>query len=86
MPLGSIQPAIDQAIGLETAQGLLYVSAWEPDLTLKARPSSKSSLSAERWLLGPFHVGTYSAVRSYLKAVEATNTPTPRPSSPRCAT
>ena len=73
-----IMPNLDslqstKSVGLEIAQGLTYVSAWAPDLTAESRAFMAKFIERRKVAPGPFHVGTYSVVRSYLKAVEAAN-------------
>jgi branched-chain amino acid transport system substrate-binding protein len=70
-------PAI-RATSLQLAQGMMYVSPWLP-----GRDASADAFFAkfkERRGTAPtsFQVGTYSAVRSYLKAAEATNSDDPK--------
>jgi branched-chain amino acid transport system substrate-binding protein len=70
-------PAI-RATSLALAQGMMYVSPWLPD-----RDDAAKAFFAkfkERCGTAPssFQVGTYSAVRSYLKAAEATNSDDPK--------
>ena len=73
-----IMPNLDslqstKSVGLEIAQGLMYVSAWAPDLTPESRAFMAKFIERRKVAPGPFHVGTYSVVRSYLKAIEAAN-------------
>ena len=70
-------PAI-RSTSLQLAQGLMYVSPWLPGRDDAAKAFFAKFL--ERRKTGPstFQVGTYSAVRSYLKAVEATNSDDPK--------
>ena len=49
----------------------MYVSAWAPDLTPESRAFIANFLEHRKVAPGPFHVGAYSVVRSYLKAIEA---------------
>jgi branched-chain amino acid transport system substrate-binding protein len=67
-----------KSVGLEIAQGLLYVSAWEPNLTPESRAFMEKFIERRKVAPGPFHVGTYSVVRTYLKAVEAANSTDPK--------
>ena len=50
------------------------VSAWAPDLSPESNAFMAKFIERRKVAPGPFHVGTYSVVRSYLKAVEAANT------------
>lgn len=70
-------PAIKSA-GLELAQGLMFVTAWAPGLSSDADAFMKKFIERRKVAPGTFHVGTYSAVRSYLKAVEQTNSDDPK--------
>ena len=69
--LNSLQST--KSVGLEIAQGLMYVSAWAPDLTPESKAFMAKFIERRKVAPGPFHVGTYSVVRSYLNAVEAAN-------------
>ena len=51
----------------------MYVSAWAPDLTPESRAFMAKFIQRRKVAPGPFHVGAYSVVRSYLKAIEAAN-------------
>jgi len=70
-------PAIKSA-SLQLAQGMMYPTPWVPGQTEAAK--SFFAKFAERRKTAPstFQVGTYSVVRSYLKAVEATNSDDPK--------
>jgi branched-chain amino acid transport system substrate-binding protein len=66
-------PSTIKAMTLQTAQGVMYVTPWvqKDDAETKA---FIAKFQARRGVPpGSFQAGTYSAVRSYLKAVEATN-------------
>jgi branched-chain amino acid transport system substrate-binding protein len=63
-------PAI-RATSLQLAQGLTYVSPWLPDRDDAAKAFFARFMERRKIAPSSFQVGTYSAVRSYLKAVEA---------------
>jgi branched-chain amino acid transport system substrate-binding protein len=66
-------PAIKSA-SLEVAQGNMFVTTWYPDLSPAAQEFTKTFIARRKSAPSSFHVGTYSAVLNYLKAVQATNT------------
>jgi branched-chain amino acid transport system substrate-binding protein len=70
-------PAI-HATSLPLAQGMMYVSPWLPDRDDAAKAFFAKFLERRKTAPSTFQVGTYSAVRSYLKAVEATNSDDPK--------
>jgi branched-chain amino acid transport system substrate-binding protein len=70
-------PAIRSA-SLQLAQGMMYVSPWLPDLDDASKAFLAKFLERRKVAPSTFQVGTYSAVRSYLKAVEATNSDDPK--------
>ena len=70
-------PAI-RATSLQLAQGLMYVSPWLPDLDDASKAFFAKFLERRKVAPSTFQVGTYSAVRAYLKAVEATNSDDPK--------
>jgi branched-chain amino acid transport system substrate-binding protein len=61
-------------MGLPAAQGLIFVAYWKPDISEKSMKFFKDFVKRTGNVPGDFQVGTYSVVRQYLKAVEATNT------------
>jgi branched-chain amino acid transport system substrate-binding protein len=78
VPLGlDSLPAI-KSISLDIAQGMMYVSPWNPDMNDKSRDFMKKFIARRKTAPSSFQVGTYSAVRSYLKAVEASNSDDPK--------
>jgi branched-chain amino acid transport system substrate-binding protein len=78
VPLGlDSLPAI-KSVSLDIAQGMMYVSPWNPDLNDKSRDFMKKFIARRKTAPSSFQVGTYSAVRSYLKAIEATNSDDPK--------
>jgi branched-chain amino acid transport system substrate-binding protein len=70
-------PAI-KATSLQLAQGMMYVSPWLPGLDDAANAFFARFLERRKTAPTSFQVGTYSVVRSYLKAVEATNSDDPK--------
>jgi branched-chain amino acid transport system substrate-binding protein len=70
-------PAI-RATSLQLAQGMMYVSPWLPDRDDAAKVFFAKFLERRKTAPTSFQVGTYSVVRSYLKAVEATNSDDPK--------
>jgi branched-chain amino acid transport system substrate-binding protein len=70
-------PAI-HATSLPLAQGMMYVSPWLPDRDDASKAFFAKFLERRKTAPSTFQVGTYSAVRSYLKAAEATNSDDPK--------
>src|ERR1700733_3160193 len=70
-------PAI-RATSLQLAQGMMYVSPWLPDRDDSAKAFFAKFLERRKTAPTTFQVGTYSAVRSYLNAVGATNSTDPK--------
>ena len=70
-------PAIKSAT-LEIAQGSMYVTTWHPDLSPEAKAFMDKFIARRKTAPSTFHVGTYSAVLNYLKAVQATNSTDPK--------
>jgi branched-chain amino acid transport system substrate-binding protein len=70
-------PAI-RATSLQLAQGMTYVSPWLPDRDDAAKAFFAKFLERRKTAPSTFQVGTYSVVRSYLKAVEAANSDDPK--------
>jgi branched-chain amino acid transport system substrate-binding protein len=70
-------PAI-RATSLQLAQGMMYVSPWLPDRDAAAKAFFAKFMERRKTAPSTFQVGTYSVVRSYLKAVEATNSDDPK--------
>jgi branched-chain amino acid transport system substrate-binding protein len=78
VPLGlDSLPAI-KSTGLELAQGMMYVSPWLPDLNAESKAFLAKFIERRKTAPSTFQVGTYSAVRSYLKAIEAANSDDPK--------
>jgi branched-chain amino acid transport system substrate-binding protein len=70
-------PAI-RATSLKLAQGMMYVSPWLPNRDDEAKAFFAKFLERRKVAPSTFQVGTYSVVRSYLKAVEATDSDDPK--------
>ena len=70
-------PAI-KSTGLDLAQGMMYVTPWFPNLSPEGAAFMKKFIERRKVAPSSFQVGTYSAVRSYLKAVEAADSDDPK--------
>lgn len=70
-------PAI-KSTGLDLAQGMMYVTPWLPGLSEESKAFMAKFIARRKSAPSSFHVGTYSAVRSYLKAVEAADSDDPK--------
>lgn len=66
-------PALIKAMTLQTGQGVYYVTSWVRRDDAETKAFLEKFMAREKKLPSAFQVGNYSAVRSYLKAVEATN-------------
>jgi branched-chain amino acid transport system substrate-binding protein len=78
VPLGlDSLPAIKSAT-LEIAGGGMYVTPWMPHINAEADAFFDKFVARRKTAPSSFQIGTYSAVRSYLKAVEATNSTDPK--------
>lgn len=66
-----IFPSDIQALGLKSAQDLVFMDGWNPDLNDQSRAFAKAFMARSGRLPSMIQVGSYSAVRHYLKAVEA---------------
>jgi branched-chain amino acid transport system substrate-binding protein len=78
VPLGlDSLPAI-RSTGLENAKGMMYVTPWMPGLTPEGLDFMQKFIARRKTAPSTFQVGTYSAVKSYLKAVQATNSTDPK--------
>ena len=62
-----------KAMGLQDAQGTLYVAHWNPALNDKSAAFLKEFVKRTGKPPADFQIGTYSVVRSYLLAVKATH-------------
>jgi branched-chain amino acid transport system substrate-binding protein len=70
-------PAI-HATSLPLAQGRMYVSPWLPGRDEAAKAFFAKFMERRKTAPSTFQVGTYSAVRSYLRAVEAADSDDPK--------
>lgn len=70
-------PAI-RSTGLNLAQGMMYVTPWVEDLNAQSKAFFAKFVERRKTAPSTFQVGTYSVVRSYLKAVQATNSDDPK--------
>jgi len=70
-------PAI-KSTGLDIAQGSMFVTTWYPGLSPEAQAFMDKFIQRRKTAPSTFHVGTYSAVLNYLKAVKATNSTDPK--------
>jgi branched-chain amino acid transport system substrate-binding protein len=66
-----------KAMGLETAKGLLFTTAFYSDRTPETRAWSEKFFAKQKAMPTFVQAATYSAVRTYLKAIEAAGTDNP---------
>ena len=66
------------AIGLEAAQGLTFVNPYYPDRDAESKAFVQKFLQRQGHYPSFDQIGVYSAVRSYLKAIEAAKTDEPK--------
>ena len=78
VPFGLDSLTTIRAASLEQAQGMMFVSVWLADRDDAAKAFFAKFLERRKTAPGSFQVGTYSVVRSYLKAVQATNSDDPK--------
>jgi len=67
-----------QSAGLDVTQGDIFVAAWMPNLSPAAKAFTAKFIARRKIVPSSFQVGTYSVVRSYLLAVQATNSDDPK--------
>jgi len=67
-----------KAMGLAQAQGTLYVAYWNPNMNDKSKAFLKQFVARTGKPAADFQIGTYSAVRSYLLAIQAANSKDPK--------
>lgn len=67
-------PSDIKALGLKSANGLVFVDGWNADRDDDSRAFAKAFMARTGKLPSMIQVGVYSAVRQYLKAVEVTGT------------
>jgi branched-chain amino acid transport system substrate-binding protein len=78
VPFGFDSLTTIHSASLELAQGMMLVSVWLPDQDDASKAFFAKFLERRKTAPGSFQVGTYSVVRSYLKAVQATNSDDPK--------
>lgn len=71
-------PALVKALTLETAHDVYYVTSWVRRDDAETNAFVEKFMAVEHKVPSAFQVGNYSAVRSYLKAVQATNSTDPK--------
>src|SRR4029079_5895833 len=71
-------PLAIRAMGLQVAQGAYNVNPWARRDDAETKAWIAKFIERRKVFPGSFQVGTYSAARSYLKAVEATNSTDPK--------
>ena len=76
--IGLDTPAVIKAMTLQASQGMFYVSSWVRRDDDETKAFVKKFMEIEKREPSAFQVGNYSAVRSYLKAVQATNSTDPK--------
>jgi branched-chain amino acid transport system substrate-binding protein len=62
------------SLGLKTAQGLLMTDGWYWDMNDDTRKFAKRYFDRTKRMPGMVHAGVYSAVTTYLKAIQAAGT------------
>jgi len=78
VPFGLDSLTTIHSASLEVAQGMMLVSVWLPGRDDAAKAFFVKFLERRKTAPRSFQVGTYSVVRSYLKAVQATNSDDPK--------
>lgn len=76
--IGLDTPTVIKAMTLQASQGMFYVSSWVRRDDDETKAFVKKFMEIEKREPSAFQVGNYSAVRSYLKAVQATNSTDPK--------
>ncbi|MFT3688726.1 ABC transporter substrate-binding protein [Paenirhodobacter sp.] len=64
-------PSDIRSLGLDAAQGLAMIDGWNPDRDEDSRAFAKTYIARTGNLPSMIQAGVYSAVRHYLKAIEA---------------
>lgn len=67
-------PTDIQALGLPAAQGLVFPYGWYADRDAESRAFAKAFITRTGRMPSMIQVGAYSAVRHYLRAIDATKT------------
>ncbi|MDF2118943.1 ABC transporter substrate-binding protein [Roseiarcaceae bacterium H3SJ34-1] len=75
---GLDSPLAVRAMGLQVGQGAYNVTAWVNREDAETKAWIAKFMERRKVFPGSFQVGTYSAARSYLKAVEAANSTDPK--------
>jgi len=75
---GLDSPIAVKSMGLEVAQGAYYVTPWVRRDDAETKAWIDKFIARRHTYPAAFQVGNYSAVRSYLKAVEATDSTDPK--------
>ena len=78
MGFGLDSPSGVKSMGLQVAQGAYNVNPWAKRDDAETNAFVAKFLERRKVYPGSFQVGEYSAVKSYLKAVEATNSTDPK--------
>lgn len=67
-------PTDIHSLGLKAAQGLVMMDGWNPDRDDDSRAFAKAYMARTGKMPSMIQTGSYSAVRHYLKAIEASGT------------
>ena len=67
-----------QSAGLELTKGIVFVAPWIETVNPQAKIFAEKFIARRKIVPSSFQVGTYSVVRSYLQAVQATNSDDPK--------
>ncbi|CAO3428187.1 ABC transporter substrate-binding protein [Azospirillum doebereinerae] len=67
-------PTDIHSLGLPAAQGLVLMDGWDPNRDDDSRAFAKAYMARTGRMPSMIQTGSYSAVRHYLKAIEATDT------------
>jgi branched-chain amino acid transport system substrate-binding protein len=66
------EPLVLKSLGAEAAEGFVFSSSWYYDINPEARAFAERFVKATGSMPSMFQAGVYSAVSSYLRAVQAT--------------
>jgi len=78
MGFGLDSPIAIKSMGLDTAQGAYNVNPWVNAGDAETKAFIDKFIQRRKVFPGSFQVGNYSAAKSYLKAVQATNSTDPK--------
>ncbi|MCL8382910.1 MULTISPECIES: ABC transporter substrate-binding protein [Xanthobacter] len=67
-------PTDIHALGLKSAQDLVFMDGWDPNRDAESRAFAKAFIDRTGRMPSMIQVGSYSAVRHYLKAIETAGT------------